>query len=150
MFLLAAPEKTNDMKTKMIWANLGVESVERTQLFYQQLGFKLNGEPTEELVSFFFGDLNFVIHFFQKGRLKESLEGKLSDLRNGNEVMFSLLAETKTDYDKWVAQIKKAGGKIYFDSNQDRKKYYDENGFFVCVFADPDGHKFNLLYNKNS
>lgn len=137
------------MKTKMIWANLGVESVERTQLFYQQLGFKLNGKPTEELVSFFFSDLNFIIHFFKKGRLKENIEGELSDLSKGNEVIFSLLADTKTDYDKWVEQIKKAGGKIHFDSNQDRKEYYDENGFFVCIFADPDGHKFNLLYNKN-
>lgn len=137
------------MKTKMIWANLGVESVERTRLFYQRLGFELNGQPTEELVSFFFSDLNFIIHFFKKDRLKESLEGELSDLNKGNEVLFSLSAETKPDYDKWVEQIKQAGGKIHFDSNHDRKEFYDENGFFVCVFSDPDGHKFNLLYNKN-
>lgn len=137
------------MKTKMIWANFGVDDVERTRKFYQKLGFQLNGQPNDELVSFFFSDSNFVIHFFKKEKLKESIEGELSDLRKGNEIMFSLSADTKMEYDKWVELIKKAGGKIHFDSNIDRKEIYDENGFFVCVFADPDGHKFNLLFNEN-
>ena len=137
------------MKTKMIWANFGVDDVERTRKFYQKLGFQLNGQPNEELVSFFFSDSNFVIHFFKKEKLKESIEGELSDLRKGNEIMFSLSADTKMEYDKWIELIKKAGGKIHFDSNIDRKEFYDENGFSVCVFADPDGHKFNLLYNNN-
>ncbi len=63
--------------------------------------------------------------------------------------MFSLLANSKEDFDKWLAEIKKAAGTIFFNSNKDRKKYYDENGYHVCVFADPDGHKFNLFYNAN-
>ena len=137
------------MKTKMIWANFGVDDVERTMKFYQELGFRLNGQPNEEIVSFLFSENNFVIHFFKKEKLKESLEGELSDLSKGNEIMFSLSAETKTQYDIWVELIKKAGANILFDSNQDRKEFYDKNGFKVCVFTDPDGHKFNLLYNKN-
>lgn len=137
------------MRTKMIWANFGVDDIDRTQKFYQELGFELNGQPSKELVSFLFSDNDFVIHFFKKEKLKESIEGELSDLTKGNEIMFSLAAETKKEYDKWVDVIKKAGGKIHFDSNNDRKEFYDENGFFVCVFADPDGHKFNLLYNEN-
>jgi len=137
------------MKTKQIWANLGVENIERTKKFYHSLGFDLNGNPTDDLVSFFFGSDNFVIHFFKKEKLQESLEGEVTDLSKGNEVMFSLSANTKLEYDKWVDLIKKASGKIHFDSNNDRKEVYDENGFFVCVFADPDGHKFNLLYNAN-
>ena len=54
------------MKTKQIWANLGVESIEQTKVFYQALGFQLNGSPSNDLVSFFFGLDNFVIHFFKK------------------------------------------------------------------------------------
>ena len=138
------------MKTKMIWANLGVDDIDRTQKFYQELGFELNGQPNKELVSFLFSDNDFVIHFFKKEQLEESLEGELSDLSKGNEIMFSLSAATKQEYDEWVDLIKKAGGKIHFDSNIDRKEFYDENGFFVCDFADPDGHKFNLLYNEKT
>lgn len=137
------------MKPTNIWANLGVENIQRTQDFYLALGFKLNGHPADDLVSFLFGDDDFVIHFFNKEKLKTSIEGELSDLKKGNEVMFSLSVESKIEYDTWVNEIKKAGGTILFDSNKDRKAYYDENGFIVCVFADPDGHKFNLLYNTN-
>lgn len=137
------------MKPQKIWANLGVEDINKTQDFYLSLGFKLNGNPTEDLVSFLFGDDEFVIHFFAKEKLKTSLEGEISDLSQGNEVMFSLSTGSKDEFDSWVNEIKKAGGTILFDSNEDRKKNYDENGFYVCVFADPDGHKFNLLYNDN-
>jgi len=138
------------MKPKKIWANFGVEDIERTKEFYQSLGFRLNGQPAEDLVSFFFGDDDFIIHFFEKERLKTSLEGELSDLNKGNEIIFSLWAETKAEFDSWIDEIEQAGGNILFDSNKDRKKFYDENGFYVCVFTDPDGHKFNLLYTEKS
>lgn len=81
--------------------------------------------------------------------MKTSLEGELSDLKHGNEIMFTLSAENKSEFDKWIDEIKNAGGSIFFDSNIHRKEFYDENGYHVCVFADPDGHKFNLFYNEN-
>lgn len=136
------------MKPGKIWANFGVENIERTRKFYQKLGFKLNGNPTKDLVSFLFSDEDFIIHFFEKERLKISLEGELSDPSKGNEIIFSLSAKTKKEFDLWINEIKEAGGKILFDSNKDRKRFYDENGYFVCVFTDPDGHKFNLLYTE--
>lgn len=137
------------MKPKRIWANLGVEDIKRTQEFYQSLGFKRNGNPTEDLVSFFFSDDNFIIHFFEKEKLKSALEGEVANLRQGNEIIFTLQAESKEDFDTWITEIKEVGGTIFFDSNKDRRKFYDENGYYVCVFADPDGHKFNLFYNEN-
>lgn len=118
------------MRPRNIWANLGVESIERTNDFYLSLGFKLNGNPTEDLVSFLFGDDNFVIHFFEQEKLKTSLEGELSDMRQGNEVMFSLSVESKDEFDKWVSEIEQAGGDILFDSNNNRKKFYDKKRLF--------------------
>jgi len=137
------------MKPTKIWANLGVENIERTRTFYETLGFKLNGSPTKDLVSFLFGGEDFIIHFFEKEKLKSSLEGEIADLSQGNEIIFSMSAPSKQDYDAWIEEIKNAGGTVLFDSNTDRKKFYDENGYRVCVFADPDGHKFNLLYSDN-
>jgi len=137
------------MRPHKIWANLGVKNIERTKAFYLALGFRLNGKPTEDLVSFFFSNDDFIIHFFEKEKLISSLEGALTDGGQGNEVMFSLSAQSKKEFDQWIVEIKKAGGKIHFDSNTDRKKYYDDNGFYVCVFSDPDNHKFNLLFNAN-
>lgn len=137
------------MTPKKIWANLGVENIERTQEFYLRLGFRLNGKPNKELVSFLFSDEDFVIHFFEKEKLKTSLEGDIANLDQGNEIMFTLLAGSKAEFDNWIGEVEKAGGTIFFDSNKHKRKYYDENGYWVCVFADPDGHKFNLFYNAN-
>ena len=58
------------MIPKKIWANPAVEDIGRTQEFYLALGFKQNGNPTKDLVSFLFGEDDFVIHFFEKEKLK--------------------------------------------------------------------------------
>lgn len=137
------------MKPKKIWANLGVDNVQRTKEFYSKLGFKPNGKPTNELVSFLVGDDDFIIHFFEKERLKSSLEGKIADPNNGNEVMFTLSAENKSEVEKWIIAVENAGGTICFDPRKDKKELYDENGFYVFVFSDPDGHKFNVFFNPN-
>ena len=136
------------MKPKRIWANLGVENIERTQDFYLGLGFKLNGIPARDIVSFLFGENDFVINFFENEKLKSNLEGELSDLRQGNEVIFTLSAESKEEFDQWISEIKLAEGTIFFNSNKDDKEFYRENEYHVCVFADPDGHKFNLFYSE--
>ncbi|SFS55749.1 hypothetical protein SAMN04487906_0859 [Zhouia amylolytica] len=137
------------MKPKNIWANFGVASTERTQAFYSSLGFKQNGYATKELVSFLFGENEFVIHFFHRDQLSNSIEGAIADLNEGNEIMFTLSVETMDEFITWIDEVKNTGGKIFFNSLKDRKKFYDENGYYVCVFADPDGHKFNLFYNAN-
>jgi|8_EtaG_2_1085327.scaffolds.fasta_scaffold147880_1 predicted lactoylglutathione lyase len=138
------------MNTKKIWANLAVKDVEKTWDFYLKLGFEPNCPPsTKELASFVVGDNDFVIHFFEENRFKTSLEGEIADLKKGNEIMFTLLAESKEEVDEWVRKVKEVGGTIHFDPKKDRKKMYDENGYYVCVFADPDGHKFNVFFNSN-
>ena len=137
------------MIPKKIWANLGVENVERTQEFYLALGIKQNGMPTNDLVSFLFGEDEFVIHFFEKEKLKTSLEGEVVDLDQGNEIMFTLSAESKQEIHDWLDTVKKLGGSIRYDPRKDSKKFYDENGFYVGVFADLDGYLFNLFCNLN-
>ncbi len=138
------------MQPKKIWANLAVNNVEETWDFYLKLGFTPNCSPdTKELASFIIGKDNFVIHFFEKKRFKVTAEGEIADLSKGNEIMFTLSAENKQEVNKWVEEVKKTGGKILFDPKKDQKKMYEENGYYVCVFADPDGHKFNVFYNIN-
>jgi len=137
------------MKTKKIWANLGVKDIKRTEAFYLKLGFQPTGKATKDLIGFSFGDNDFIICFFENKRFKASLEGEIADLDQGNEIMFSLSAESKADVEQWVDDVKIAGGTIFFDPRIDKKQFYEENGYYVCVFSDPDGHKFNLFYDLN-
>ena len=126
------------MKTKKIWANFGVSDLARTPQFYKQLGFKSNG-ASDQLTSFFFGDDNFIIHFFLKDILEPNLKGQLIDTKAGNEIIFTLWADTKEEVDTWGKEIEQAGGTLVSQPEAFGPGYY---GF---VFADPDGHKFNVF-----
>ena len=127
------------MKPKKIWSNLGVNDLERTTKFYTELGFKSNGN-SKELTSFFVGEDNFIMHFFLKDILKINIKGEIADSQNVNEVVFTLSAESKDQVDNWEKEVERAGGKIISKPEEFGKRYY---GF---VFADPDGHKFNVFY----
>ncbi|MCP9750564.1 VOC family protein [Ferruginibacter sp. HRS2-29] len=127
------------MKTKKIWANFGVRDLERTTDFYKALGFKPNGW-SDQLTSFFFGDENFIIHFFLKEILEPAMKGPITESTISNEIIFTLSAQSKEEVDSWEKEILQAGGTIVSRPEEFGKGYY---GF---VFADPDGHRFNVFY----
>lgn len=127
------------MNPKMIWANLAVDDLERTQQFYSELGFRINGS-SKELTSVFFGDNSFVINFFVKDVLREAMKGELADTNVGSEVIFTLSAESKDDVDRWAEEVARVGGRVVSRPEEFGKGYY---GF---VFSDPDGHRFNVFF----
>ena len=126
------------MNPKKIWSNFGVSDLDRTTKFYKELGFRFNGRSTE-LTSFFVGDDNFVIHFFQKDVLQTNTKVNIADAQQASEVVFTLSADTKTDVDDWAKEVEKAGGKLV-----SRPEAFGD-GYYGFVFADPDGHKFNVF-----
>jgi len=126
------------MKPKKIWANLGVSNLERTTQFYTELGFKSNGS-SEQLTSFFFGDNEFIIHFFLKDILQTNTKVTLADLKNGNEIICTLSADSKEEVNSWAKEVENAGGTIVSKPEEFGPGYY---GF---VFSDPDGHTFNVF-----
>jgi predicted lactoylglutathione lyase len=126
------------MKAKMIWVNFVVDNLDRTTEFYSSLGFKSNGR-SDELTSFFFGENEFVIHFFLKDILEKNTNISFANNQNSNEILLSMLAEMKDEVDQWAESVRKAGGKIESEPKEFGDNYY---GF---VFSDPDGHKFNVF-----
>jgi predicted lactoylglutathione lyase len=131
--------KIKVMHPKKIWANLGVSDLERTTKFYSELGLKSNGS-SKELTSFFFGEDDFIMHFFLKEILQANTRIQLTDPQIVNEIIFTISAESKEQVNNWAKEVEKAGGKIISNPEEFGKGYY---GF---VFADPDGHKFNVFY----
>ena len=126
------------MKAKKIWANFSVQDAKRTNQFYTQLGFTPN-QPNNDpkLASFLFGDDDFVIHFFEQGsQIDEYLT---SGSKTTSEIIFTLSAETEAEVKEWAEKVKNAGGNIFHEVGRDETNHY---GF---GFADPDGHKFNVL-----
>ncbi len=127
------------MITKQIWVNLGVEDVARSAEFYLALGIKPNGAATADLASFLFAENNLVIHFFRKPKLASAFGIHADQLSSGHEVMFSLSANSAEEVYEWMRLAESAGGSVF------REPSRDDDGFLYGGFADPDGHKFNVL-----
>ena len=129
------------MKAKLIWANFSVKDAKRTNQFYTQLGFipnKRNNDP--KLASFLFGEDDFVIHFFEQG---SRIDEYFTSGSKTSEIIFTLSAETEAEVNEWADKVKDAGGNIF------QKVQRDENNYYGFAFADPDGHKFNVLLMDN-
>lgn len=111
------------MKTKKIWANFGVQDLDRTTKFYKQLGFKENG-ASDQLTSFFFGEESFIIHFFLKEYLEPAMKGAITDTKAGNEIIFTLSADSKEEVDSWEKEIRQAEGTIVSKPEEFGEGYY--------------------------
>ncbi len=129
------------MNPRMIWSNLAVSNLERTTEFYTALGFKSNNtRPSGELTSFVVGENGFVMHFFRKDILRTSMKSEIADSQKVNEVIFTLSAGSKDQVDDGEKEVKSAGGEII-----SRPAAFGK-GSYGFVFADPDGHRFNVFY----
>jgi predicted lactoylglutathione lyase len=126
------------MNPKKIWANFSVKDAKRIRQFYTELGFTPNKTGNDpKLASFLFGDNDFVIHFFEQGtRIDEYLT---PGSKTKSEIIFTLSAETEAEVKEWAEKVKNAGGTLFHEVER------DENGYYGFAFADPDGHKFNVL-----
>ncbi|RFM28540.1 VOC family protein [Deminuibacter soli] len=131
------------MKTKQkIWANFSVKNAAATNEFYKRVGFTSNGYNKDlKLASFLFGEDDFVIHFFEEGsQIDEFLKpGSLTT----SEIIFTLSADTEQQVNEFANKVKVAGGTILKEVRR------DEAGYYGFAFADPDGHKFNVLLMDN-
>ena len=128
------------METKMIWANLASANLERTRKFYNSLGFRSNdGMSNSELASFTFANNKFIINFFIPEKVNDDTNGFIGKWKDHSEVIFSLQADSRKEVDDWRGKVKLAGAEIVSEPQD-----YLE-GYTFC-FADPDGHKFNVLY----
>ena len=132
------------MKTKKMWSNLSAKDVEQTRAFYKALGFSVNGDggKRDELASFLVGEGNFVVHFFAEERFKDSIDSDIADLKQGNEVMFTLSADSKEEVDEWAKEVVKAGGIVFSEPQT-----IMNDKWYGCGFADLDSHKWNVFYN---
>ncbi len=87
------------------------------------------------------------MHFFARDSdsFRKAINGDIADLKQGNEVMFTLSADSKEEVDEWAKAVKDAGGTIFSEPSE-----LQQEGWYGCGFADLDGHKFNVFCNANA
>ncbi len=95
------------------------------------------------MASFLVGENDFVVHFMAEKRFKWAIDGEIADLKQGNEVIFTLSADSKEEVHEWANEVEKADGTLFNEPQtiMEMEKWYG------CGFADLDGHKWNVFYN---
>lgn len=127
---------------KDIWLNLPIQDSERSMKFYKRIGFSVNERHESQggSLSFVVGDNQIVLMLFPIPVFQSFVGRKVSDTFQGNEVLFSLGADSREEVDEYALKAVQAGGIVI-------SKPSEKDGWlYGCGFADPDGHQWNALY----
>lgn len=126
---------------KDIWLNFPAKDLTKTKEFFEKIGFKLNGQQTnDQMVCFTVGAKGTTVLFFPEDTLKGFMKNEISDTSKGSEVMISFDAESREEVDETARKVFEAGGTIVAEPSEIQGWMY---GF---AFADLDGHRWNQLY----
>lgn len=88
------------------------------------------------------GEDDFVVHFFAAGTFGKAVKAPVADLGNGHEVLFTLSADSRAEVDQWARTVKACGGTVFAEPQEAQGTLYG------CGFADPDGHRWNVLFRE--
>jgi predicted lactoylglutathione lyase len=125
-----------------LWLNLPVREPDRAKEFYTQLGFRLNEQYASQDGSFslIIGDNKVVLMIFPESTFLGFMGNAAANSWQGNEVLFSLGANSREEVDELALKAESAGGSVF-------SKPGERGGWmYGCGFADPDGHRWNVLY----
>ena len=128
--------------SRELWLNLPVRELERAKVFYTQIGFRLNEQYASQDGSFslIVGDNQVVLMIFPESSFRGFTGNAVVDSSQGNEVLFSLGANSRDEVDEIALKVERAGGTVF-------SKPGEKGGWmYGCGFADPDGHRWNILY----
>lgn len=127
---------------KQFWLNLPVKNINRSKKFFEDMGFTFNPNygNSEGSACLMLGEQKVIIMLFEEPAFKSFTNTEVADTRKGTEVLLSIDAESKEEVDEIAKRAVEAGG------NSNHKPSEMKGFMYGCVFSDPDGHCWNVLY----
>jgi len=134
------------MATKDLWINLPVKDVKRSKEFFTKLGFTFKSGPGDTDISacMLVGSKNIVVMLFAESVFKKFTGNPVSETIKSTEVLFSIDVESREEVDELAKKAELAGGIIF------GKPQENQGWMYGCGFADPDGHRWNVLFMDKS
>jgi len=130
------------MNIKNVWLNLPVKDVQKSRDFFKAIGFIENPLHADNpnAAGFFIGEHDFVLMLFPQEAFKGFIRGEIANTKNGNEALINIDAQSREEVDQMAAAVRRAGGKIFAEPGE------SQGWMYAFGFADPDGHKWSMLY----
>jgi uncharacterized protein len=125
-----------------LWINLPVKDLQTSVRFYDALGFARNPGPgnTPVSASYSVGKDTIILMLFLESTFAGFTQAPVADTHKGTEVLVSLGVASREAVDTIAARVTEAGGVLFSPARASGRTMYG------CGFADPDGHRFNVLY----
>jgi uncharacterized protein len=126
---------------KEFWINLPVKDINKSKEFFTKLGFTLNPRfsNSDEMAGLIIGDKNVIVNLFPESTFKNFTRNEIADPKQATEILLSIDAGSREEVDEMVNKAVKAGGTISSEPG-------GQGWMYGCVFADLDGHRWNVLY----
>lgn len=127
---------------KQFWLNLPVKDVQKSKAFFTNIGFKLNPQygNNPNSASLLLGEKDVVLMLFDETTFKGFTNNEITSTKQSTEVLLSIDAQSKEEVDEMVRKVVAAGG------SSDHQPHEMQGWMYGCVFADIDGHRWNMLY----
>ncbi|TRX38691.1 extradiol dioxygenase [Flavobacterium sp. ZT3R18] len=126
---------------KKIWLNLPVKNVEKSKIFFTEIGFSFNeAHDTESMACMLVGENNFAVMLFEETQLESCIQNKITDTTLSSEMLISIDAQSIEEVDEFAIKVQNAGGNVF------AKPAENQGWMYGCGFADLDGHRWNVLY----
>ena len=131
--------------TKDLWINLPVKDVKKAKEFFVRIGFVANDKhASDEMACIEVGTKKMNVLLIAEETFRGFTKSEIADTEAGAEVILSFDAESREEIDETARQVFEAGGRIFAAPSEIQGWMY---GF---AFADPDGHRWNMLFMDSS
>lgn len=131
---------------QQFWLNLPVKDIQKSKAFFSEMGFRFNPryQGGDNSACLLIGDKDVVVMLFEESFFKGCTGNEVADANRSNEVLLSIDAQSKEEVDEMARKAIAAGGSSTHQPGEMKSWMYG------CVFADVDGHRWNVLYMDQS
>jgi hypothetical protein len=130
------------MATK-IFINLPVRNLDKSMLFFTDLGFSFNPQFTDEKAGCMVISDSIFAMLLTEAYFQTFTKKTVSDAKTATEVLIALDADSKEEVQQLIAKAESAGAMIYSEAQ-------DHGWMYQHSFADLDGHQWELIYMDQS
>lgn len=127
------------MENLYIFINLPVKDLSKSTHFFQELGFTLNPQFSDETTSCLIVSEHIYFLIMTKETFKKFSKKEVADTSTSAEAIFCLTAESREQVDETVQKALSLGGKTYSEPQ-------DHGFMYIWGFQDLDGHLWEISY----
>ncbi len=127
------------MEQRVSMISLGVQSLERSSKFYEQMGFTAAGISDEHIIFYQLGGVALAL--YPREKLAEDAQVSAGDNNGFSGMTLAYNVRNRSEADHVLAEAGAAGGTVVKPAQE---VFW---GGYSGYFADPDGHLWEVCWN---